>query len=159
SGGQRQRLALACALVGAPDILFLDEPTTGLDPQARLRIWEVVERFRGGGGTVVLTTHYMDEAARLADRVGIMDRGRSVALDTPAALIESLGADQIIELRTDRPLPAGLLEAVEGVRGVEPRGEALALRVERLPVTLPAVLAVVTAQGATVLSLATNQAT
>ena len=92
SGGQRQRLAVACALAGDPDLLFLDEPTTGLDPQARLNLWEVIERFREAGGTVLLTTHYMEEAARLCDRVAIMDRGRILALGTPAELIQSLGA-------------------------------------------------------------------
>ena len=75
SGGQRQRLAIACALVGEPEILFLDEPTTGLDPQSRRQLWELVLRFRGAGGTVVLTTHYMEEAERLCDRVAIIDHG------------------------------------------------------------------------------------
>ena len=97
SGGQRQRLALACALVGDPEILFLDEPTTGLDPQARLRLWDVVGGFRQGGGTVVLTTHYMEEAAQLCDRLAILDEGRVIARGTPAELIASLGADQIVE--------------------------------------------------------------
>jgi len=97
SGGQRQRLAVACALVSDPDLLFLDEPTTGLDPQARLKLWEVVEEFRRRGGTVILTTHYMEEAERLCDRVAIMDHGRVIALGTPAELIAALGADQIVE--------------------------------------------------------------
>src|SRR5262245_3207193 len=96
SGGQKQRLAVACALVGAPDVLFLDEPTTGLDPQARLQLWGVVEKFRAGGGTILLTTHYMEEAARLCDRIAIMDHGRVIALGSPAELIASLGADQIV---------------------------------------------------------------
>jgi ABC-2 type transport system ATP-binding protein len=94
SGGQRQRLAVACALVGAPELLFLDEPTTGLDPQARRALWELIEAFRGSGNTVVLTTHYMEEAARLCDRVGIMDRGRVMAVGSPAELVASLGAGQ-----------------------------------------------------------------
>src|SRR5687767_1842419 len=97
SGGQKQRLAVACALVSDPELLFLDEPTTGLDPQARLSLWDVVERFREGGGTVLLTTHYMEEATRLCDRVAIMDHGKVIALGTPAELISSLGADQVIE--------------------------------------------------------------
>jgi len=78
SGGQRQRLAIACALVGEPEILFLDEPTTGLDPQSRRQLWDLVLRFRGGGGTVVLTTHYMEEAERLCDRVAIVDHGHVI---------------------------------------------------------------------------------
>ncbi|HVI70583.1 MAG TPA: ABC transporter ATP-binding protein, partial [Pyrinomonadaceae bacterium] len=97
SGGQKQRLAVACALVSDPELLFLDEPTTGLDPQARLSLWDIVERFRTRGGTILLTTHYMEEAARLCDRVAIMDHGKVIALGTPAELIESLGADQVIE--------------------------------------------------------------
>jgi ABC-2 type transport system ATP-binding protein len=79
SGGQRQRLAVACALVGAPELVFLDEPTTGLDPQARLKLWEIVEDFKREGGTVLLTTHYMEEAARLCDRLAVMDKGRIIA--------------------------------------------------------------------------------
>lgn len=89
SGGQRQRLSIAVALINNPRIVFLDEPTTGLDPQARRNLWEVIESFRGEGRTVVLTTHYMDEAQRLCDRVAIMDHGRIVALDGPRALIRA----------------------------------------------------------------------
>jgi ABC-2 type transport system ATP-binding protein len=92
SGGQRQRLSLACALVGRPELLFLDEPTTGLDPQARHRIWQVVDEFRAGGGTVLLTTHAMEEAARLCQRLAIMDHGRRIALGTPAELVASIQA-------------------------------------------------------------------
>ncbi len=83
SGGQRQRLALGCALVGAPDILFLDEPTTGLDPQARRKVWEVVERFQAKGGTLCLTTHYMEEAERLCDRIGIVDHAEPAEVLSP----------------------------------------------------------------------------
>jgi ABC-2 type transport system ATP-binding protein len=89
SGGQKQRLSLACALAGDPDLLFLDEPTTGLDPQSRRQLWDVLSRFRADGGTIVLTTHYMDEAQTLCDRVAIVDHGRLIALDTPGALIAS----------------------------------------------------------------------
>ena len=91
SGGQRQRLALACALVGDPELLFLDEPTTGLDPQSRRQLWELIERFKAGGRSILLTTHYMDEAERLCDRVAIVDHGRVIALGTPRELIASLG--------------------------------------------------------------------
>ena len=87
SGGQRQRLALACALVGDPEILFLDEPTTGLDPQSRRQVWELVSAYKGRGGTVVLTTHYMEEAERLCDRVAVVDHGRIIQQGTPRALI------------------------------------------------------------------------
>jgi ABC-2 type transport system ATP-binding protein len=98
SGGQKQRLALACALVGEPELLFLDEPTTGLDPQARRQVWDLVDGLRTAGRTIVLTTHYMEEAARLADRVAIMDHGKVIALGTPNELIESIaGAGATLE--------------------------------------------------------------
>ena len=112
SGGQKQRLAVACALVSDPELLFLDEPTTGLDPQARLSLWDVVERFRAGGGTILLTTHYMEEATRLCDRVAIMDHGKVIALGTPAELIESLGADQIIEFSVTNELAGDALASL-----------------------------------------------
>jgi ABC-2 type transport system ATP-binding protein len=97
SGGQKQRLAMACALVGDPEILFLDEPTTGLDPQARRHLWDLVDQLKNAGRTIILTTHYMDEAERLCDRVGIMDHGRIIALGTPQQLIASVGGDHIVE--------------------------------------------------------------
>jgi ABC-2 type transport system ATP-binding protein len=97
SGGQKQRLALACALVGDPDLLFLDEPTTGLDPQARLHLWDLIEQFKAAGRTILLTTHYMDEAERLCDRVAIMDRGKIIALGTPRELISSIGVEHVVE--------------------------------------------------------------
>jgi ABC-2 type transport system ATP-binding protein len=94
SGGQKQRLAVACALVGDPEVLFLDEPTTGLDPQSRRQLWAMLGRFRQSGGTVLLTTHYMDEAETLCDRVAIVDRGRIIALGTPGELTASLAAER-----------------------------------------------------------------
>lgn len=101
SGGQKQRLALACALVGDPDLLFLDEPTTGLDPQARRQLWDLIDAFKRSGRTIVLTTHYMDEAERLCDDLAIMDHGRVIARGAPRTLIASLGADlPVTELRT-----------------------------------------------------------
>lgn len=92
SGGQKQRLAIACALVGDPELLFLDEPTTGLDPQSRRQLWSLIEGFRSTGRTILLTTHYMDEAERLCDRVAIVDHGHIIALGTPHELIESIAA-------------------------------------------------------------------
>src|SRR3954462_7419934 len=97
SGGQKQRLALACALVGDPELLFLDEPTTGLDPQSRRQLWDLIERFKAGGRSILLTTHYMEEAERLCDRVAIMDHGRVIAEGTPRELIASLGAEHVLE--------------------------------------------------------------
>jgi ABC-2 type transport system ATP-binding protein len=97
SGGQKQRLSLGCALAGDPELLFLDEPTTGLDPQSRRQTWEIVEGLKARGRTVLLTTHYMEEAARLCDRVAVVDHGKVIALGTPRELIASLGAEHVIE--------------------------------------------------------------
>jgi len=97
SGGQKQRLALACALVGDPDLLFLDEPTTGLDPQARRQLWDLIEEFKHAGRTILLTTHYMEEAERLCDRVAIMDHGKVITLGTPSELVASIGVDHLVE--------------------------------------------------------------
>lgn len=97
SGGQKQRLAMACALVGDPELLFLDEPTTGLDPQARRHLWDLIENLKMAGRTIILTTHYMDEAERLCDRVAIMDHGKIIALGTPQELIASVGGEHIVE--------------------------------------------------------------
>jgi ABC-2 type transport system ATP-binding protein len=159
SGGQKQRLALACALVSSPDILFLDEPTTGLDPQARLKIWEVVEGFLSGGGTVVLTTHYMEEAARLCDRVAIIDRGKLIDENTPAALIASLGAQQIVEVQTEGTLEADALAQLPGVAGHHLRGSTHVLTVRSLAECLPALLSELERQGARLDRLTTHEPT
>ena len=172
SGGQRQRLAVACALVSDPDLLFLDEPTTGLDPQARLKLWGVVEEFRRGGGTVILTTHYMEEAARLCDRVAIMDHGRVIALGTPAELIAALGADQIVEFSVAGALQEQALTTLTGVRGVHSRDGArgypatsqvgdvgYALTVTDISLALPALLYELERQHAKLVALTTHQAT
>jgi len=159
SGGQKQRLALACALVGSPKLLFLDEPSTGLDPQARLRVWEIVEQFKQQGGTVILTTHYMEEATRLCDRVAIIDHGKVIAQESPAALIASLGARQIVAFSADGELPAEALAALTGVRGVQRQDESWVLSVDRASETLPAVLAELTSRRLQMHSLTTHQAT
>jgi ABC-2 type transport system ATP-binding protein len=117
SGGQRQRLAVACSLVGNPKVLFLDEPTTGLDPQSRRQLWEIVRNFKRTGGTVLLTTHYMDEAERLCDRVMIVDHGRMIALGTPRELIHSLGAEHIVEFALADGLSCGDLTE-DGLRAL-----------------------------------------
>src|SRR5205085_1615090 len=122
SGGQKQRLALACALVGNPDFLFLDEPTTGLDPQARRQLWELVEQFKLAGRTILLTTHYMDEAERLCDRVAIMDHGKVIALGTPRELIASIGIEHLLEFSAGdaaKALEIASLRGLEGVRDVQ----------------------------------------
>src|SRR3954469_21575106 len=97
SGGQQQRLAVACALVGDPDLLLLDEPTTGLDPQSRRQLWDLIRDLRDRGRTVLLTTHYMDEAERLCDRVAVVDHGKVIALGSPRQLIANLGGEHVIE--------------------------------------------------------------
>ncbi len=159
SGGQKQRLALACALVGDPELLFLDEPTTGLDPQARLKVWEIVEEFRSRGRTVLLTTHHMEEAERLCDRVAVMDHGRCIALGTPADLVASLGADQIVEIEADGALDGASLARLPGVRSVSPRPRGFMLAVGEIGAALPALLAEVESRGARLESLRTHQAT
>jgi ABC-2 type transport system ATP-binding protein len=159
SGGQKQRLALACALVSEPELLFLDEPTTGLDPQARLKVWEIVEGFRAAGGTVLLTTHYMEEAARLCDRVAIMHHGRIIALDTPAELIASLGGDQIVEFRTRGEPDAAALARLPGVRSVDRKDGGFMLAVEEIGTALPALLAELAGRGIRLDRLLTHQAT
>jgi ABC-2 type transport system ATP-binding protein len=114
SGGQKQRLALACALVGDPELLFLDEPTTGLDPQSRRQLWDLITELKASGRSIVLTTHYMDEAERLCDRVAIVDHGRVIALGTPRELIAGLGAEHVVEFSVtggaDGALDAAALE-------------------------------------------------
>jgi ABC-2 type transport system ATP-binding protein len=124
SGGQSQRVMIARALMHRPRVLFLDEPTTGLDPAARLFVWDRLRELRDDGVTLLLTTHDMHEAAALSDRVGIMDRGKLLALDTPAALMRSLAGETTLELAADRPADGALADALGALPGVE--------RVERL---------------------------
>jgi ABC-2 type transport system ATP-binding protein len=159
SGGQKQRLAAACALVGDPDILFLDEPTTGLDPQSRLQLWEVVARFRVKGGTVLLTTHYMDEAQRLCDRVAIVDHGHLIALGTPAELIARLEAANIIEFTSDPPISSDIFCNVSGFHGCTRRGEGWQLRVDSLAQAVPQLIGAVEQSGAKLRTLTTHEAT
>lgn len=160
SGGQHQRLALGCALVGDPELLILDEPTTGLDPQARRRVWEVVEEFKGRGGSVLLTTHYMDEAERLADELVIVDLGRVISEGTPRAIIDSLGADAIVQLGFEGEAPAALpteLGGLDGVAAVREHGGGLELRVASLHRSLPLVLAAIERSPATLDDLNTHR--
>jgi ABC-2 type transport system ATP-binding protein len=143
SGGQRQRLAVACALVSEPELLFLDEPTTGLDPQSRRALWEVVEAFRAGGGTVLLTTHYMEEAERLCDRVGIVDHGRLIALGTPRELCASIGAVHVVEVTSERigeRLDRTRIGALPEVREHHVEGDVLSLSVAAAHLAVPALL-------------------
>jgi ABC-2 type transport system ATP-binding protein len=159
SGGQKQRLAVACALVGEPDILFLDEPTTGLDPQSRLQLWEVVAGYRRRGGTVLLTTHYMEEAERLCDRIAIIDHGKRIALGTPQELIARLEAPHIIEFMSVPELEESAFTGLPGFHGAIKRGDRWQLRVDSLAASVPQLLAIVDGRGAKLETLSTHAAT
>jgi ABC-2 type transport system ATP-binding protein len=161
SGGQRQRMALACALVGDPQLLFLDEPTTGLDPQSRRQLWELIERFKAQGRSILLTTHYMDEAERLCDRVAIVDHGRVIAQGTPQELIASLRADHVLEFAvTDgKPLDDAALATLDGVCAASRREGSYRLQVEELHRTVPLLLGELRRQGAQLSELRTHSAT
>jgi ABC-2 type transport system ATP-binding protein len=161
SGGQRQRLALACALVGDPQLLFLDEPTTGLDPQSRRQLWQLIERFRTGGRSILLTTHYMEEAERLCDRVAIVDHGRVIAQGTPRELIASLGAEHVLEFAVadGQRLDTGAIAGVVG--GGEPGRQdgVWRLQVSELHEAMPALLGELRRQGVQLSELRTHSAT
>jgi ABC-2 type transport system ATP-binding protein len=162
SGGQKQRLALACALVGDPDFLFLDEPTTGLDPQARRQLWELIEEFKHSGRTIFLTTHYMDEAERLCDRVAIIDHGKEIALGTPRELIASTCAEHMVEFSpgpasTTLDMPA--LRRISGVRDLRTENGAVLLQVTELHTAVPALLAELARQKIPLTELRTHSAT
>jgi ABC-2 type transport system ATP-binding protein len=159
SGGQRQRLSVACALAGAPDILFLDEPTTGLDPQSRRQLWDVCERFRERGGTILLTTHFMDEAEALSDRVAILDHGEIIAQGTPAELIRGLGGAHVIAFTASAEVGEEALRAVPGASRVATHEGQTQLTVDDLAPALPALLAAVQAAGGQLTALSTHQAT
>jgi ABC-2 type transport system ATP-binding protein len=163
SGGQKQRLSLGCALVGDPDLLFLDEPTTGLDPQSRHQTWEIVEGLKKRGRTVLLTTHYMEEAARLCDRVAVVDSGKVIALGTPRELIASLGAEHVIEFAVGEQASTAHLESVlsalPSVERVVHDGVHWRLTVREVHRAVPALLAALAEQGAEPMHLATHHAT
>ena len=171
SGGQKQRLSLGCALVGDPELLFLDEPTTGLDPQSRRQTWEIVESLQARGRTVLLTTHYMEEAARLCDRVAVVDHGKVIALGTPRELIASLGAEHVIEFAVagsdgrQTGVPDSLedfrlsLAALPSVEKVVHDGGSWRLTVREVHRAVPALLNALSEQGLEPTQLTTHHAT
>jgi ABC-2 type transport system ATP-binding protein len=162
SGGQKQRLAIACALVGDPDLLFLDEPTTGLDPQSRRQLWDVVRGFKARGKTVMLTTHYMDEAEKLCDRVAVIDHGKVIALGTPNELILQLGGEHVIDFTLDGPadVTPEVLQGVKSVTAARAAADAgFSLTVNDPPAALPALMDLLRARGARLAGLTTRHAT
>jgi len=167
SGGQKQRLAMACALVGDPELLFLDEPTTGLDPQARRHLWDLVDRLKQAGRTIILTTHYMEEAERLCDRVAIMDHGRVIALGTPQQLIATVGGEDIVEFAVSGAdagaghgvVDAALLMAISGVQSHRVDAGLHQLSVSELHLAVPRIFAALSAQGLHLSEFRTHSAT
>jgi ABC-2 type transport system ATP-binding protein len=159
SGGQKQRLALACALVGSPELLFLDEPTTGLDPQARRQLWDLIGQFKRDGRTILLTTHYMDEAEHLCERIAIMDHGTIIARGTPRELIASLNADHVVEFSTNGVVDVAAIERVDGIRAVRVGDGSVLMQVTELHRAVPAVLHELTRQGLPLTELRTHSAT
>ena len=163
SGGQRQRLAVATALVGDPELLFLDEPTTGLDPQSRRSLWDVIRAIKAAGRTVVITTHYMDEAERLCDRVAVVDHGKVIALGTPQELIARVGGEHVIDLDLDpatpsRPAQEDLLK-LSTVQSVREEGDKITLTAAEPHRALPALLDLVRERGVKIAGLTTRTAT
>ena len=177
SGGQKQRLAMATALVGDPELLFLDEPTTGLDPQARRHLWDLVEELKQAGRTIILTTHYMEEAERLCDRVAIMDHGKVIALGTPKELIATVGGEDIVEFAVSslgpqvrgagaRPdvmqnavVDAEALTAIPGVQSHRVDEGVHQLSVSELHTAVPRIFASLEEQGLHLSEFRTHSAT
>ena len=170
SGGQKQRLAMACALVGDPELLFLDEPTTGLDPQARRHLWDLVDELKLAGRTIILTTHYMEEAERLCDRVAIMDHGREIALGTPQQLIATVGGEDIVEFAVSQGEPGShapvrgtvdpaQLTAIPGVQSHRVDAGLHQLSVSELHTTVPRIFAALAQEGLHLSEFRTHSAT
>ena len=161
SGGQRQRLSVACSLVSDPEILFLDEPTTGLDPQSRHQLWRIIGDFRAAGGTILLTTHYMEEAERLCDRVAVIDHGKVIAQGSPRALIESLGAQHVVQfaLANGDSIDHATLGSLPGVERVSTVGGTTQLTVMHVHEAVPALMTLLQHRRAELSELTTHHAT
>ena len=160
SGGQRQRLAVACALVGDPFLLFLDEPTTGLDPQSRRHLWDIIRKLQEEGRTVLLTTHYMDEAERLCNRVGVIDHGKIIALGSPAELISGLGGEHIVEfaLANGSSVSQDEFARIPATKEVRTDGNGIALTVTEAHLAIPALLQYLQSRNLTLARLSTRNA-
>ncbi len=159
SGGQKQRLAVAIALVGDPELLFLDEPTTGLDPQARRQLWDVIRELQGRGRTTLLTTHYMDEAEKLCDRVAIVDQGKIIALGSPADLIARIGGEHVVEFAVGEgaAIDPSSLDALETVRSARAEADGYAMTVGQPHRAIPALLERLAEEGRPLARLTTRQ--
>jgi ABC-2 type transport system ATP-binding protein len=162
SGGQRQRLAVACALVGDPEILFLDEPTTGLDPQSRRQLWDIIRQFQQKGGTVLFTTHYMDEAERLCDRVAVVDHGKVIALGSPVEMISALGGEHVVEFALENSnggvLDPGCLANIPSVESVRKEADGYSLHVQQPHLAIPGLIGLLEGAKATLARLTTRHA-
>lgn len=163
SGGQKQRLAVACALIGDPDLLFLDEPTTGLDPQSRRHLWDIIRDFRSQGRTVLFTTHYMDEAERLCDRVAVVDQGKVIALGSPRELIASVGGDHVVEFSVNggngqTTVSPDVLDGLPAVKSIRTEGDSYCLAVTAPHLVLPVLLNRLTEKGYELANLTTRHA-
>jgi ABC-2 type transport system ATP-binding protein len=162
SGGQRQRLAVACALVGDPKVLFLDEPTTGLDPHSRRQLWDIIHRFQRHGGTILLTTHYMDEAERLCGRVGIVDHGKLIALGSPRELIASLGGEHVVEFAVEGDLyssiPTEILMELDSVISVRALPDGFSLQVQEPHLAIPKLISLLNSKRIPLARLTTRHA-
>ena len=161
SGGQKQRLAVACALVGDPEVVFLDEPTTGLDPQSRRQLWELIDAFKKRGRTVMLTTHYMDEAEQLCDRLAIIDHGKVIAEGTPPSLISKLGGEHIVEfeLEAGSAIEEAALKGLPGVQSVRAVAGSTQLTVSEPHIAVPALVGLLQQRGLPFSRLTTHHST
>lgn len=159
SGGQKQRLAIALALIHDPEIVFLDEPTTGLDPQARRTLWDIVLRLKERGKTVILSTHYMDEAHVLCDRIGIMDQGELIALDTPTNLVKTLQSTSTIEFHLNNPPEQEWFMRMDGVEEVAIKDTFVQLYTDELQLALTSLISISTEHHLKIQDLETRQAT
>ncbi|WP_062238743.1 ABC transporter ATP-binding protein [Fictibacillus sp. FJAT-27399] len=159
SGGQKQRLAIALALVHDPWIIFLDEPTTGLDPQARRTLWDIILNLKERGKTVMLTTHYMDEAHVLCDRIAIMDQGQLIALDTPENLVKNLQSDSAVEFRLTEDAPVLDLKEIEGVKQTGSHKDVQVLYTDNLQQTLTSLIQTASEKDLKLTDLQTRTAT